>query len=380
MFRSLWFAGVVAVGAVAGCTSGGRSALDSQGQDARGIAVPTTEQVRNAAPVLAGALNDWRVKQRANERLVVRGPTFVGLEGASAPETGAMETAFAEAINQHSDPRLRFVPANVGGEDGDTADSVLDARASWEPATRRAPRRRPRLVLEVIDPTTGKTVFSADCSVAPPVTTRIAQGSGPQRMPTNPESTVARPPAKEGSVAQRPPSGPGVNAAEPPALAKKAVPSETSAEEAPPVAPPASERPRASLPRDRDANRVTRSGRSVPARPVSPPLRPDQRGRSPVLFLQHGVIYFTDQGLAERVILLQERAAVIAGGDLSVRFVMTSRKGKKTLELRCDFYDAQGAAAGSVESVELPIREGAPATIALASRKPAVGYVLFVRD
>ncbi len=48
--------------------------------------------------------------------------------------------------------------------------------------------------------------------------------------------------------------------------------------------------------------------------------------------------------------------------------------------MRCEFFDAQGAPAGTVEEVELRVREGRPTTIALASRRPASYYILFVRD
>jgi hypothetical protein len=160
----------------------------------------------------------------------------------------------------------------------------------------------------------------------------------------------------------------------PPVIAERAAESVSP----PPVQRP--EGPRTPPPRNRDVNRVSRSSPPAPVQSAAPDMRGDPRQRSPIVPLPHGVIYYTDKGLAERVIILQERTAATTNGELSVRFVMTSRKGKKTLEIRCDFYDEQGAPAGTVESVELPIREGVPATIALASRKPAARYILFVRD
>jgi hypothetical protein len=289
-----------------------------------------------------------------------------------------MGTALRDAINQHTDSGLHLVAAQAdSAEEGSTPATILDSRVSWEPAAKRGRQRQPRLVFEVVDPTSGKTVYAADAPVAPVAPGPLAAG-GVREGPRGPAVGRTEPPAPR-------PVPPAAAPPEPATIVKPAPPPKPAAPEksvrvaeaaqpnGPDSAPP-------SLSRDRDAERVNRGSRSSSMPPLPAPARAGQRWRSPTLPLRYGVVYFESAGLADRVIVLQERAAALGGGELSVRFVMTSRKGKKTLEIRCDFYDANGAPAGSVREVELPIREGVPSTIALASRRPAARYVLFVRE
>jgi hypothetical protein len=322
--------------------------------------------VEGVAPALAEALNHWRVTQRSNERLLVRGPTFVGLQGASAREASELGGLLGAAINQHADPRLRFVAPAYNGDDAAAADGIFDARATWDPKARRGADPSPRVGLEIVDPRNGRTIFSNDAAVPPSAPGAAQQAAG------------VSPPARQ-AVSQRPVAGPGTGSGGAPLAS---VPPATDATtEAPAIVSqaPSPESPAGSVapaaPRERDATRVTRRTRSK-----APPTAGRERGRSVVASLRRGVIYFDNAGLADRVIILQERTATADNGALSVRLVVTSRKGKRTLEIRCDFYDEQGAAVGGVKSVKLPVREGVPATVSLASYRPATRYVMFVRD
>lgn len=93
-----------------------------------------------------------------------------------------------------------------------------------------------------------------------------------------------------------------------------------------------------------------------------------------------GVVYFQDADLARRIAILQEDHQIVSTGQSRLRIGLLCRKGKASLTLRCDFYDDQGRAAGTVKGLELKMREGRPATIALVSRRPAASYILFVKD
>ena len=97
-----------------------------------------------------------------------------------------------------------------------------------------------------------------------------------------------------------------------------------------------------------------------------------------MLSLKHGVIYFESAKLADRVLVVEERLAVMPDGQISIRLSLVSRKGKQSLEFRCEFYDDRGASAGSVEGATLTLRDGRAQMLTLASRKAAVRYTLFV--
>jgi len=370
MYRTLCVAVMTLFAGFSGCASGRRSASDSRGVPATAGAIPTTRQVESVAPALAEALNHWRITQRSNERLLVRGPTFVGLQGASAREASELGGLLGEAINQHADPRLRFVAPAYNGDDAAAADGIFDARATWDPKARRGAESSPRVGLEIVDPRNGRTVFSNETAVPP---------SAPGAVPADAQQTAGVSLPARQAVSQRPVAGPETDSGGAPRVP---VPPATDATaEAPAIVSraPSPESPAGSVapaaPRERDATRA-------PGRPRSkaPPTAARQRGRSVVASLRRGVIYFDNAGLADRVIILQERTATADNGALSVRLVVTSRKGKRTLEIRCDFYDEQGAAVGGVKSVKLPVREGVPATVSLASYRPATRYVMFVRD
>ncbi|HOW18246.1 MAG TPA: hypothetical protein PLC79_04340 [Phycisphaerae bacterium] len=368
MYRTLCVAVVVLSAGFSGCASGRRGASDPHGVPATAGAVPTTRQVECVAPALAEALDHWRITQRSNERVLVRGPTFVGLQGASAREASELGGLLGEAINQHADPRLRFVRPAYNGDDAAAADGIFDARATWDPKARRGSDPSPRVGLEIVDPRSGRTVFSNDAAVPP-----SAPGAAvADAKPAADASAPARQAVGLGLVAEPGTGGGGSPVPAPPATDAMTQAPATAERAALPEPTAGSLSP--ATPRQRDATRVTRQTRSK-----APPAT-RERSRSVVASLPHGVIYFDNAGLADRVIILQERTARADNGALSVRLVLTSRKGKRTLEIRCDFYDEQGAAVGGVRSVKLPVREGAPATIALASYRPATRYVMFVKD
>ncbi|MGB9624550.1 MAG: hypothetical protein ACPMAQ_06765, partial [Phycisphaerae bacterium] len=289
MYRTLCVAVVALTAGSSGCASSRRGASDSPGIPATAGAVPTPQQVECVAPALAEALDHWRVTQRSNERLLVRGPTFVGLQGASGREASELGGLLGEAINQHVDPRLRFVPPAYDGDDAAAADGIFDARATWDPRARRGADAAPRVGLEIVDPRNGRTVFSNDAAV-PPSAPGAASADAKQ-------AAGVSQPARQ-AVGQGPVAEPGTGGGAPLVPAQPA-PGATT--QAPATAPRiASPEPAAgtlspAAPRRRDATRVTRQTRSK-----APPAVARERGRSVVASLPHGVIYFDNAGLADR--------------------------------------------------------------------------------
>jgi hypothetical protein len=362
--------------------------------------LPSADDIRNSAPAFAAAVQDWRVKQAASDRVLILGPTFVGLEGATAQTTAEMSTLFGESVNAQLDSRTRFAQtlASVPDEIAD-ADTVFDARMSWEPVKKSASGQR-RLVLELVDPRDGQTVYTTSQSVTPsaaPSPALAEAARGPATLPAGPVAVTPppRPPADSPSptpVATAP--APLV----PPAPAAKATPAPAPrVTPTPPVAGTSSDGARGKAfaraaprpaPLTSDHGLATAeafTARSVPRSEVY--LRSarkggdrGQLGRSPVLRRDRGTIYFAKAALAERVIVVREDVQTLGNGELRLRLIVASQKGNKTLLLRCEFYDRAGAAAGTVADVELRVREGRSSVIAMVSHSPAARYVLFIEE
>ncbi len=270
----------------------------------------------------------------------------------------------------------------------------------WEPrgVSGADGKRYSRLVLELVNPRNGRTVFTADSGAVPGPATPVAAQPPPATAPAATPGAVAKASPSESRRRAKPPAPPARAKENTPGAATEAAPAAPARSGTPqagrsPVAAAASKKPTAARDRaiegggtrvpDRDARLagpVQDSSRPLSGLSAPPPVPRDPRRPSLAASSAHGTVYFENAKLAERVAILQERVATLADGQMSVRFVMTCRKGKKTLEMRCEFYDDRGLPAGTVENVELEIREGRPDTISLASRKLAVRYVLFIRD
>jgi len=361
--RLMLLAGLVGV---LGCRSGDRSGIRPRAGGAEphvsrsGPAVlPSPDDIRSVAPAFATAVTEWRAQQAASERVLILGPTVVGLEGATAQTAAELGALFGEAVNARLDSRTRFAatPAAAPDEVAD-ADAVFDARLSWEPAGKRSSKNH-RLVLELVNPRDGRTVYTTSQSIVPAaarVSTLSRTSQEPTTLPTQP---VAVGPS-DSPTADTPPT-----------------PAKTSAKPVPGPSTPLAERGPGteeaftawSVPRTTESYRDWAVGDGRGAQARLPVLR---RGR--------GTIYFANGGLADRVALVRDEAQALEEGAMRLRLVLYGKKGKKTLSLRCEFYDSQGASAGTVSDVSITVREGRSSTVAMVSRRPATRYVLFIEE
>ena len=339
----------ILVAGVAGCMAGGRKSAPVESAAIR----PTPELIEAAAPALAEKLNDWHGARHADQRLLIRGPTFVGLDGVLAPEAALLAATLVDALNDHLEAGLRLVPAAATDLDpfGPT-DVVLDSRIIWESPERRAEEQEPSLILDIVNPRDGDVLVSARHRVAP--------------APAPPEPV---------RVAVAPPTAAPV--AEPdPAPVDERSPAPTP----PPVAAHETSDPTSSVPEPAHRSAFAFGARPDPMPSASGDAVRSDAEPSAILRLEHGIVYFENARLARRIAVVQGQASRLPDGRLRVRHVMTARKKSTSIELHFEFYDAAGQHAGTVDGVDFRVWTGRGSSTAVVSRLPAERYVLFIKD
>jgi hypothetical protein len=402
-----YFIGVAGILGFIGCESAGPQRPEplaggqESGASTRPTAVlPSADDIRNCAPAFAAAVTEWRAKQTAADRVLILGPTLVGLEDATAQMAAEIGTLFGDAVNAQLDSRTRFAQTLAGAPDEIAdADTVFDARLDWEPARKSGSKER-RLVLELVDPRDGRTVYTTSQSVTPspvPVTAVADASRSSTTLPAGPvavavpEAKSVEPPPRRTEKKATPPAtrSPGAKASQgrpvrpkpaaPPAVAKGGD-DNTGAASAVPVPGPTTPVADRGAGAEDAFTAWSVPGTTASVRSWSPSSERGQRDRLPVLRRGRGTVYFANAGLADRVIVVREDAQTLDKGELRLRLILAAKKGNKALSMRCEFYDKAGAPAGSVIDVQLRIREGRSSAVNMVSRNAATRYVLFIDE